>query len=121
MGSDKRPQLKKQQTEDESILRGRGATKNPSGSSNLFFRSSSASNLFRLRKSFANGGSSSSSNSAMVLKSGQSKLKNEDGSEVSDTHHMIDVLPSFEMYNALHRNIPRGNVNPDQHDLPPAI
>lgn len=32
MGSDKRPQLKKQQTEDESILRGRGATKNPSGS-----------------------------------------------------------------------------------------
>lgn len=120
MGSNKRPQLKKQQTEDESILRGRGATKNPSGSSNLFFRSSSASNLFRLRKSFANGGSSSSSNSAMVLKSGQSKLKNEDGSEVSDTHHMIDVLPSFEMYNALHRNIPRGNVNPDQHDLPPS-
>ncbi|CCD27236.1 ubiquitin-ubiquitin ligase BUL1 NDAI_0K00450 [Naumovozyma dairenensis CBS 421] len=32
---------------------------------------------------------------------------------------VVDVLPSFEMYNALHRHIPQGNVNPDDHDFPP--
>lgn len=33
---------------------------------------------------------------------------------------ILDVLPSFQMYNALHRNIPQGNVDPDQRDFPPA-
>ena len=33
---------------------------------------------------------------------------------------VVDVLPSFEMYNALHRHIPQGNVNPDLHDFPPS-
>nr|AAO32549.1 BUL1 [Naumovozyma castellii] len=33
---------------------------------------------------------------------------------------VFDVLPSFEMYNALHRHIPQGNVNPDLHDFPPS-
>ena len=32
----------------------------------------------------------------------------------------MDVLPSFEMYNALHRHIPQGNVDPDRHDFPPS-
>ncbi|KAG0671168.1 hypothetical protein C6P45_001181 [Maudiozyma exigua] len=32
---------------------------------------------------------------------------------------VVDVLPSFEMYNTLHRYIPQGNVNPDLHDFPP--
>ena len=32
---------------------------------------------------------------------------------------ILDVLPSFQMYNALHRNIPQGNVDPDQRDFPP--
>ena len=32
---------------------------------------------------------------------------------------LVDVLPSFEMYNALHRHIPQGNVDPDRHDFPP--
>ena len=32
---------------------------------------------------------------------------------------VVDVLPSFEMYNTLHRHIPQGNVNPDLHDFPP--
>lgn len=32
---------------------------------------------------------------------------------------ILDVLPSFEMYNCLHRNIPHGNVNPDIRDFPP--
>ncbi|SJM88437.1 related to Ubiquitin ligase-binding protein BUL2 [Zygosaccharomyces bailii] len=32
---------------------------------------------------------------------------------------LVDVLPSFEMYNTLHRHIPQGNVNPDCHDFPP--
>ncbi|EJS42488.1 bul2p [Saccharomyces arboricola H-6] len=33
---------------------------------------------------------------------------------------LVDVLPSFEMYNALHRHIPQGNVDPDRHDFPPS-
>lgn len=32
---------------------------------------------------------------------------------------LVDVLPSFEMYNSLHRHIPQGNINPDCHDFPP--
>ncbi|CCK72113.1 ubiquitin-ubiquitin ligase BUL1 KNAG_0J00300 [Huiozyma naganishii CBS 8797] len=36
-----------------------------------------------------------------------------------DESLVLDVLPSFEMYNALHRHIPQGNVNPDRHDFPP--
>lgn len=32
---------------------------------------------------------------------------------------VVDVLPSFEMYNTLHRHIPQGNVDPDRHDFPP--
>lgn len=37
-----------------------------------------------------------------------------------DENLVLDVLPSFEMYNALHRHIPQGNVNPDRHDFPPS-
>lgn len=33
---------------------------------------------------------------------------------------VVDVLPSFEMYNALHRHIPQGNIDPDMHDFPPS-
>lgn len=33
---------------------------------------------------------------------------------------VLDVLPSFELYNTLHRHIPQGNVNPDIHDFPPS-
>ena len=33
---------------------------------------------------------------------------------------VLDVLPSFELYNTLHRHIPQGNVNPDIHELPPS-
>ncbi|CCD24849.1 ubiquitin-ubiquitin ligase BUL2 NDAI_0E00330 [Naumovozyma dairenensis CBS 421] len=32
---------------------------------------------------------------------------------------LVDVLPSFYMYNVLHRHIPQGNVDPDIHDYPP--
>lgn len=32
---------------------------------------------------------------------------------------VVDVLPSFEMYNTLHRHIPQGNVDADIHDFPP--
>lgn len=37
-----------------------------------------------------------------------------------DEDIVVDVLPSFEMYNALHRHIPQGNVDPDIHELPPS-
>ncbi|QID87413.1 ubiquitin ligase-binding protein bul1 [Saccharomyces pastorianus] len=37
-----------------------------------------------------------------------------------DINNVVDVLPSFEMYNALHRHIPQGNVDPDRHDFPPS-
>lgn len=36
-----------------------------------------------------------------------------------DEDVVLDVLPSFEMYNALHRHIPQGNMDPDVHELPP--
>lgn len=41
--------------------------------------------------------------------------------EESPSSHnmMVEVLPSFELYNTLHRHIPQGNVNPDRHDYPP--
>lgn len=32
---------------------------------------------------------------------------------------LVDILPSFEMYNTLHRHIPKGNVDPDILDFPP--
>ncbi|CCH59162.1 hypothetical protein TBLA_0B03210 [Henningerozyma blattae CBS 6284] len=37
-----------------------------------------------------------------------------------DNDVVVDVLPSFEMYNSLHRHIPQGNVDPDIHELPPS-
>ena len=43
-----------------------------------------------------------------------------DVSEDLDEDVVVDVLPSFEMYNALHRHIPQGNVDPDIHELPPS-
>lgn len=36
-----------------------------------------------------------------------------------DPNMIIDVLPSFEFYNTLHKHIPQGNVDPDRHDFPP--
>ncbi|SMN22035.1 similar to Saccharomyces cerevisiae YMR275C BUL1 Ubiquitin-binding component of the Rsp5p E3-ubiquitin ligase complex [Maudiozyma saulgeensis] len=40
--------------------------------------------------------------------------------DTADSNNIVvDVLPSFEMYNTLHRHIPQGNVNPDLHDFPP--
>lgn len=48
---------------------------------------------------------------------------NESSRDVSndiDEDIVVDVLPSFEMYNALHRHIPQGNVDPDIHELPPS-
>lgn len=41
-------------------------------------------------------------------------------SDEMDEDVVLDVLPSFEMYNTLHRHIPQGNVNPDIHDFPPS-
>ena len=38
---------------------------------------------------------------------------------VNDESLLVDVLPSFDMYNVLHRHIPQGNVDPDRHDFPP--
>ena len=43
-----------------------------------------------------------------------------DVSDDLDEDVVVDVLPSFEMYNALHRHIPQGNVDPDIHELPPS-
>ncbi|CCF56685.1 hypothetical protein KAFR_0B03890 [Kazachstania africana CBS 2517] len=41
------------------------------------------------------------------------------GFDDNDENVVVDVLPSFEMYNTLHRHIPQGNVDPDRHDFPP--
>lgn len=44
---------------------------------------------------------------------------NQMNTDSKDPNMIIDVLPSFEFYNVLHKHIPQGNVDPDIHDFPP--
>ncbi|CCE90192.1 ubiquitin-ubiquitin ligase BUL2 TDEL_0B00630 [Torulaspora delbrueckii] len=99
----------------------RGRSVQPEHQPSSWIRSASTSSLLRLKRndaghargntnSIEKGRSESLSRSSDALKEGVKEI---------DGNVFIDVLPSFEMYNTLHRHIPQGNVDPDRHDFPP--
>ncbi|AMD20277.1 HDL467Cp [Eremothecium sinecaudum] len=102
----------------EAASRGRQRSSSPS----LFFRRASSSSLLRFRNRARDdaiqppGLGARSATSPM--KADTSAGDGDDGLEPDAK--LLDVLPSFQMYNVLHKHIPRGNVNADQHDLPPS-
>ncbi|CCE62624.1 hypothetical protein TPHA_0C04750 [Tetrapisispora phaffii CBS 4417] len=129
-----RPPLRTAHT--ENVLRGRLPAN--SSSSNLrtslskskeakqWIRSASASNLLRSYKS-KNNDQSLNNVDGMTPSTGTSTNKESSSSnegalylQTNDSNTFVDVLPSFEMYNTLHRHIPQGNVDPDRHDFPPS-
>ncbi|AAS50640.1 ABL131Cp [Eremothecium gossypii ATCC 10895] len=101
-----RPGLQRQSTDNPS--RGRARSTSPS----LFFRSASASSLLRFRHG--------RTKEQPPPEAEEDDIDNCAGACACADEEICDVLPSFQMYNALHRHIPRGNVNADQHDLPPS-
>ncbi|CEP65025.1 ubiquitin-ubiquitin ligase BUL2 LALA0_S17e00496g [Lachancea lanzarotensis] len=113
---------KKQGTEGN-----RGRSQSPS----VFFKNTSSSNLLKFNRSQSLAHDSkhrSSSRNDLDTKvctekaDGKSKPIGTSGDPSASSHEsnvMVDVLPSFELYNALHRHIPQGNVDPDQVDFPP--
>ncbi|CAR21962.1 ubiquitin-ubiquitin ligase BUL2 [Lachancea thermotolerans CBS 6340] len=94
---------------------GRGRSSSPS----LFFKSSSSSNLLRLRKAHSPSKEPRSTSSSRATLDSLVCNKEQNSASSSSSNMMVDVLPSFELYNTLHRHIPQGNVNPDLHDYPP--
>lgn len=110
-GQSRRPRLRRERSEDVAQERHR------SNSPSFFFKSSSSSNLLRFRQSRPPVHSSLSSRPPVRGSSDTevSSMAQEEGNNM-----MIDVLPSFQLYNTLHRHIPRGNVNADLHDYPPS-
>ncbi|SCW03300.1 LAFE_0G07404g1_1 [Lachancea fermentati] len=117
MGEQRRPRLRGRKT-DSSVSRSR------STSPSLFFKSSSSSNLLRLKQArspLRESRSISTTRATIDNAVAETEGNSEEfgNSKDSSNNLMIDVLPSFELYNALHRHIPRGNVNADHHDFPP--
>lgn len=80
-------------------------------------RRASTSSLLRLRKSESRQEEDSTQDTDKCRSESLCRISN----CASNGHEkrFIDVLPSFEMYNALHRHIPQGNVNADCHYFPP--
>ncbi|EDO17769.1 hypothetical protein Kpol_541p12 [Vanderwaltozyma polyspora DSM 70294] len=125
--SSSRPPLKP--TSTESMVRGR---QRPGSSQSSWIRSASASSLLRKKRSMTpkmakedeiniNNLTALNNNTNIdivpnVPFPGQfTKNSNSSSSSI-----LVDLLPSFEMYNTLHRHIPQGNVDPDRHDFPPS-
>ena len=94
-----RPPLKTSNT--EAVIRGR--PKKPPSS---WIRSSSTSKVLGKKKT-----------TELPSHEGQPPMHRP---ESNNSNMLVDVLPSFEMYNTLHRHIPQGNVDPDRHDFPPS-
>lgn len=67
----------------------------------------------------ANNNFQDHSNNSNGIKNNDANQLNRSAAYVDAESLLVDVLPSFEMYNALHRHIPQGNVDPDRHDFPP--
>ncbi|KAK5780211.1 ubiquitin-ubiquitin ligase BUL2 PWA37_001397 [Arxiozyma heterogenica] len=68
---------------------------------------------------FVNNNCQDSNNNFSSIKNNDFNQVNRSTAYVDAESLLVDVLPSFEMYNALHRHIPQGNVDPDRHDFPP--
>lgn len=81
-------------------------------------------NLKRIGKSELTYGTRSDIESKEIETSIIDKLSNDTDISLkqnydNDESLLVDILPSFDMYNVLHRHIPQGNVNPELHDFPP--
>lgn len=104
----------------ETSLRGRSAESDHQLPSS-WIRSASTSRLLRLKRHEPSKSRESNDlddkGRSESLSRGSAAI--EEGVKEIDGNVFIDVLPSFEMYNTLHRHIPQGNVDPDRHDFPP--
>lgn len=108
--SKNRPELTNAQSEF-AVKRGRRELRTPAASE-PWIRSASTSSILRRRSNAKSPPPGTrTSNRGGSLTRGQHPTNEE--------NVLVDVLPSFEMYNTLHRHIPQGNVNPDCHDFPP--
>lgn len=95
-----------------------------------WIRSSSATGILGLRRSELVHSHSQAPSSTAPAAANRSPLRRSTANATpietgrswtdGDINNVVDVLPSFEMYNALHRHIPQGNVDPDRHDFPPS-
>ncbi|QHS75545.1 ubiquitin-ubiquitin ligase BUL1 [Saccharomyces paradoxus] len=110
---------------------GKGSSRSPSlHSPKSWIRSASATGILGLRRPELAHSHSQAPSSAAPAGGNRSPLRRstENATPVEtgrswtdgDINNVVDVLPSFEMYNALHRHIPQGNVDPDRHDFPPS-
>lgn len=87
-------------------------------------RSASTSSLLRIKKKTPAGSGSPNDAIEMDLNTRRGSLYGvqsamRENMQGAGENVLVDVLPSFEMYNTLHRHIPQGNVDPDRHDFPP--
>ncbi|SCU97276.1 LADA_0H05402g1_1 [Lachancea dasiensis] len=113
-----KPEIRKRESE---------ANRARSPSPSLFFKSSPSSNLLKLRKAHSSFGDSRAStgneldSTIQTSKTGDpaASLSTEQSVNRPPNDMMVEVLPSFELYNTLHRHIPQGNVDPDRIDFPP--
>lgn len=101
----------------ESNIRGRSAQ--PTHQPPSWIRSASTSSLVRLKRNDAGQNRGGKSTIEKGRSGSLSRTPLKEGVKEIDDVGFIDVLPSFEMYNTLHRHIPQGNVDPDRHDFPP--
>ncbi|GAV55957.1 hypothetical protein ZYGR_0AZ01290 [Zygosaccharomyces rouxii] len=105
-----RPVLASAKTEVSGLRRGRRPLRTPP-QSEPWMRSVSTGTMLRRKRG---NGRSPSPNSGSGTRGGSLTRSRNNQENV-----LVDVLPSFEMYNSLHRHIPQGNINPDCHDFPP--
>lgn len=103
----------------ELSSRGRSAEVNQQPTS--WIRSASTSSLLRLKRNDKIHNRSRKDELEMNRSESLCKVETALAEErkKADAAVLVDVLPSFEMYNSLHRHIPQGNIDPDRHDFPP--
>ncbi|CAR29660.1 hypothetical protein ZYGR_0AD03440 [Zygosaccharomyces rouxii] len=105
-----RPALAASKSEVSGIRRGRRPLRTQP-QSEPWMRSVSTGTVLRRKR--GNGRSPSPNDESNVRGGSLTRSRN------TQENVLVDVLPSFEMYNSLHRHIPQGNINPDCHDFPP--
>ncbi|SCU89879.1 LAFA_0E21594g1_1 [Lachancea sp. 'fantastica'] len=111
----------------QGLEKNRGRSQSPS----VFFRNASSSNLLKFGRSQnlthdskQRALSRNDLDTIVCREKADGKLETTEDAQAKETRShennvMVDVLPSFELYNTLHRHIPQGNVDPDRVDFPP--
>ncbi|QLL34689.1 hypothetical protein HG536_0H00640 [Torulaspora globosa] len=103
----------------EPSSRGRSAevTQQPTS----WIRSASTSSLLRLKRNDKIHNRNRKDKTEMNRSESLCKVETQlaEQRKKADAAVVVDVLPSFEMYNSLHRHIPQGNIDADRHDFPP--